>query len=227
MDFNELKELGLDESEIKVYIGCLSEGGLSVKDIAKKSGIIRTTAYGLLQGLQRKGLVSVIDKDGVLFFRAAPPQELLNILDQKRDRIASILPELQKLQALIPQSAKVEFFEGRNGVKVANNDIISKPNETVKIIANMQKWMQFSEGYTATYYRKKKEMNVTTKTLLADTAIERSYGANSKVKNTEFRFIKKLNITNSSLFIYHDKVSFVIYEDNDVTGCCNLFHDYF
>ncbi|MGV8151354.1 MAG: TrmB family transcriptional regulator [Candidatus Woesearchaeota archaeon] len=218
MQFEELKELGLDENEIKAYTACLQDGGATVKDIAKNSGIIRTTAYGILQSLQKKGLVSKIDKNGIVYFHAIPPTELLNILDQKREKVASIINDLERIKSIIPQSQKIDFFEGRSGVKIVNNDIISKPNETIKIISDMNKWLEFSEGYTSTYYRKKKEANVKTQTILEDTTKERERSKSSKVKNTQFRFQKNLNTDNCSIFIYHDKVSFVIYNGNEVGG---------
>jgi HTH-type transcriptional regulator, sugar sensing transcriptional regulator len=70
----ELKELGLDDNEIKVYLACLSESGASVKEISKGSGLIRTTVYGVLQSLIYKGLVSELDKEGIKVFRAASPR---------------------------------------------------------------------------------------------------------------------------------------------------------
>ena len=142
MEYEELKELGLDENEIKVYLGCLREGGTNVKEISLKSGLIRTTVYGVLQSLMKKGLVSEVDKEGIKFYRAASPSELLSILDQKRERINAIIPELERIQHAIPKMYDIEFFEGKNGVKVITNDIISVPNSVVKVMGAGKKWLK-------------------------------------------------------------------------------------
>ncbi len=214
----ELKELGLDENEIKVYVSCLNNNGISVKDISKKSGLIRTTVYGVLHSLINKGLVSTMKKDGVKLFIAASPKELLNILDQKREIISSILPKLNELSKTKGITQNVEFFEGANGVKTITNDIISVSNETVKILGAGKKWIEFSRPFSTVYYRKKKEANVKTKSIATDTKEERKILKDKIVKNSEFRFLKNVDLTKSATFIYHDKVSFVNYEKESPRG---------
>ena len=215
---NELKELGLNENEIKVYLSCLIDSGLNAKEISGKTNLIRTTIYGILDSLINKGLISSIDKGKVKFFQSASPKELLNILDQKRGKIASILPELEIYQKKILVKYKVEVFEGINGVKTVTNDIISKGNEIVKIIGIGQKWLQFSNIFTKIYYRKKKENNVWTETILADNLEERNFLKEKKFANSKIRFIKGVDFGNNVIYIYHDKVSFVVYDKDFPRG---------
>lgn len=213
----ELKELSLDDNAIKVYLACLSEGGASVNIISKQSGLIRTTIYGVLKSLSQKGLISSVKKEKILFFQSANPKELLNILDEKKAKISSILPQLNQLSKKSLQPQKVLFFEGKESVKTITNDILSKPREVIKLISVGQKWLEFSESFTSVYYRKKKETGVTTKTILDDNKEERLFAENKKVKNSEFRFLKNLNI-NGTCYIYHDKVSFVSYQEDNPRG---------
>ncbi|MCX6748619.1 MAG: hypothetical protein NT076_03360 [Candidatus Pacearchaeota archaeon] len=211
-NLDELRELGLEENEIKVYLACLSEGGVNVKEISKKSELIRTTVYGVLQSLKQKGLVSEIDKEGIKVFRAASPKELLSILEEKKEKISSIIPELEKIRNSIPSFYNLKFFEGRKGVKTITMDIISKPNEIVKIIGAGKKWVEFSESFSLVYYRKKKEMKVKTNTILSDIEEERKFVKSRIAKNSEFRFMKGIDVTDTATFIYQDKVAFVSYE---------------
>jgi sugar-specific transcriptional regulator TrmB len=213
-NLDELRELGLDENEIKVYLACLTEDGSNVLDISKKSGLIRTTVYGVLQSLLKKGLVSKVKKEGIKFFLASSPSELLNILDQKKEKINSIIPELEKIRNSISKTYNIESFEGRNGVKVITNDIISVPNQIVKVIGAGKKWVEFSETFSMIYYRKKKENNVKTKTILSDLPEEKEFIKNRDIKNSEFKFFKGIDVTKTATFIYHDKVAFVSYEEN-------------
>ena len=215
---NELKELGLNENEIKVYLSCLIEGGLNAKEISDKTSLIRTTTYGILNSLVNKGLISTIDKEKIRFFQSASPKELLNILEQKKGKIESIIPELEKYQKSVPIKYKVEVFEGVNGIKTVTNDIISKKNETVKIIGIGQKWLEFSDSFTKIYYRKKKENNVWTETILNDTLEERKFLKDKKYVNSKIKFLKDLNFGNSVVYIYHDKVSFVVYDKESPRG---------
>ena len=214
----ELRELDLDDNEIKVYLACLKGQGVNVKDISKQTSLIRTTVYGILKTLMQKGLVSTLDKEGVMIFRAAPPKELLNVIDQKRAKIESMIPLLEKYQNFIPVFSHVEFFEGQNGVKTITDDIISKPNEIVKVLSAGQKWLDFSNTFTSIYYRKKKEMNVHTKTLLANTSEERKFLSGKKFSNSDIRLIDDIDFNKTATYIYHDKVSFVVYDENEPRG---------
>ena len=214
----ELKELGLDDNEIKVYVSCPSERGVNVKDISVKTTLIRTTVYGVLQSLLSKGMVSKVQKEGVLFFSATNPQELISILDQKREKLILIIPELEKIKKSVPSIQKVDFYLGRNGVKSITNDILSIPKEHVNIIGAGKKWIDFSSSFSSVYYRKKKEANVTTSTILSDTPEERNFLKEKKYSNSNFKFLKKIDVTNSATFIYQDKVSFVSYEQGNERG---------
>jgi len=209
---NELKELGLNENEIKVYLACLRSQGLNAKQIAKSTELIRTTVYGVLDSLAQKGLVSTIDKEGIKVFHSSSPQELLNILEQKKERIKLIIPELEEYQQNSQVKYKAEVFEGINGIKTITNDIISKKDETVKILGIGQKWLEFSDIFTKVYYRKKKENKVWTKTILADTPEERNFLKEKKFINSRIRFIKGMDFNNTVIYIYQDKVSFVVYD---------------
>jgi sugar-specific transcriptional regulator TrmB len=208
----ELKELDLDENEIKVYLSCLNKDGSNVKEISKKSNLIRTSVYGILQNLTKKSLISAIKKEGITFFQSVPPKELINILEEKKQKIKAILPKLEELGKYQESTYNIEFFEGKEAVKRITNDIISMKNEIVKILGAGKKWFEFSEVFSIIYYRKKKEMNVKTKTILSDTKEEREFIKNKDIKNSEFKFIKDMDITKTAIFIYQDKVAFVSYE---------------
>jgi sugar-specific transcriptional regulator TrmB len=212
--FNELKELGLDDHEIQVYLACLSHGCLNVKNIAKKTGIIRTTVYGIADALVKKGIMSETITGKEKVFRAVPPREFLNILEGKKAKIEGIINDLEKIGKTIPLFHKVEFFEGRNGVKTITNDLLSAPNQVVKVVGAGKRWITFSESFATVYYRKKKEQQVKTETILSDTPEERRFIKRSVVSNSEFRFLPGIDVTHVATFIYQNKVSFVSYDEN-------------
>jgi hypothetical protein len=56
------------------------------------------------------------------------------------------------------------------------------------------------------------EANV--KTILSDLPEEKEFIKNCDVKNSDFRFVKDIDVSKTATFIYQDKVAFVSYEDN-------------
>ncbi len=213
---NELKELGLDDHEVRVYLACLALGRAKVNDISKKAELIRTTTYGILRSLQEKGLVSTITVEGIIFFQAATPKQLIELLEEKKEKITAILPKLEALRSVVPVAHKIELFEGLNGVKTVLNDLVAIPNQDVLLIGAGKKWMEFSNSYRAMYYRKKKENNIHVKAIISDTPEERT-ATGGKTVNTQTRFIKNLEAS-GSLCIYNDKLAFVDYEEGNLRG---------
>ena len=57
MDTKILKEAGLTEGEIKVYLGLLELGLSTTGPIIEKSRIARSIIYQILEKLMQKGLV--------------------------------------------------------------------------------------------------------------------------------------------------------------------------
>ncbi len=211
----ELKEIGLEDNEIKVYLSCLSLGSAKVNEISKKSRLIRTTTYGILKSLIEKGLVSTVLKDNVSYFQATSPKQIIEMLDEKKKKIISVLPRLEKMQETISSNHKVQLFEGKEGLKTIFNDYISKPNQTVKIVGCMSKWIDFFGIWTDIYYRKKKERRI--KVLTLQDEKERVYSKDKRIANSEFRYLKNLDI-DSECFIYQDKIAFVSFEEENLKG---------
>ena len=82
-----LKQLGLQEKEIKVYLVILKLGSLPAQMIASETDIKRTTVYLVLEKLKKIGLVGeIIEKNKKLFF-AEKPEKLLKIARQKKKEI--------------------------------------------------------------------------------------------------------------------------------------------
>ncbi len=75
-----LDELGLHEKRGKGYLACLELGTAAVHEIAKKAEIKRTTAYEILEGLLKEGLVSTTAKGRTRIYVAERPAKLLRNL---------------------------------------------------------------------------------------------------------------------------------------------------
>ena len=63
MDTTSLREAGLTDGEIKVYLALLELGAATTGPIIEKSGIARSIIYQILDKLMQKGLVSMVMKD--------------------------------------------------------------------------------------------------------------------------------------------------------------------
>ena len=156
---NELKELNLDENEIKVFLACLKLGTTKVNDISREAELIRTTTYGVLKSLKEKGFISTIIKDNITHFQAIEPKLLVDLLEEKKERIASVIPKLEGIANIASPFPKVDFFEGENGIKTIFSDLLKYKNQEVKHIGVVSPWMERARMFTIIYYRKKKNVS--------------------------------------------------------------------
>jgi sugar-specific transcriptional regulator TrmB len=213
----ELKELNLEDNEIKVYLACLNLGSSKVHEISKKAELIRTTTYGILKSLIEKGLVSTTIKNNITYFQAAPPKKLIEILDEKKKKIQQIIPKLNSFQKVNYSKTKTEFFEGKEGLKTVISDILKYPDSEVKIIGPGLKWMNFSETYVQIWYRKKKEKKIFAKVIIPDNKENRDMKTNSNVANSKFKFLNSLD-ERAGIYIYGDKIALVKLNEEDYKG---------
>ena len=119
-----LKELGLSEKEIQLYLVLLSSGVQTIKQIADAAGMNRTTAYRFLEALKHRGLVEwVVGPRGTLV-QAAPPDALLVYLHEQEHTFAGLeaalpmtIADLALLKSKKKFSTQVRYFEGQLGIK--------------------------------------------------------------------------------------------------------------
>ncbi|PIN86839.1 hypothetical protein COV19_02435 [Candidatus Woesearchaeota archaeon CG10_big_fil_rev_8_21_14_0_10_44_13] len=132
MDISTLKEAGLTEGEIKVYLALLELGSSTTGPIVEKSRIARSIIYQILEKLMQKGLVSVITKEKTKYFQAAEPNKILDYIDEREERlqenkemIEKLLPELELKQKMAVKSATNMYF-GYKGIRTAHEHLYLK-----------------------------------------------------------------------------------------------------
>ena len=87
----ELRQLGVKEKEVSVYLAAFEVGFTSVQNSAKHAGLSRPTVYEIIKGLIEKGLMREVKRKGAVqgertYFAAESPDALLGLLRvQKRE----------------------------------------------------------------------------------------------------------------------------------------------
>jgi|CXWL01.1.fsa_nt_gi predicted transcriptional regulator len=121
---NVLQQLGFSEKESSLYLANLEHGLLTAGQLAKKTGINRSTSYHLLYNLQQKNLVKTVFVNGLQLFKAEPPQTLLEELEeqeitlqQKKQLIQQTLPAFQDLHTDSTSEEGIVFYSGKEAVE--------------------------------------------------------------------------------------------------------------
>lgn len=127
-----LKQLGLSEKEIKVYLALLKNGPTSVRSLASLSEINRGTTYDILKSLKDLGLVSYYHKATKQFFAAEDPIALNRAVEQKvekmedvKEKLNEVIPELKSLFERSGDKPVVKYYEDLSGVKTILEDVLN------------------------------------------------------------------------------------------------------
>ena len=126
-----LSQLGLNEEEISIYLSLLEYGGDTAGNISKKTGLKRSTLYGVLQKMTGKGVIKRTLKHGVRYFSAEKPETLytqfskkIGGLQQAQNDFHNLLPQLNQLSKDKSFKPQIEIFDGINAVKNIMQDVL-------------------------------------------------------------------------------------------------------
>ena len=124
-----LTKIGLSRSESIIYLSLIKLGDITVKEISKDTGFHRTNIYDILEQLKEKGLVSFSKKGKVLYYKSTNPQNLYNLLEEKKEILNDLMPDLEKLNSLNKEKINVSVFKGKEGMKAVFNDMREEQKE--------------------------------------------------------------------------------------------------
>lgn len=128
-----LKDIGLSDKEAAVYLALLSFDKALIADISEKAGVKRPTTYVVLESLAKKGLVSEVNEGKKTYYMAEPPEKLelfverqIHLLEENKKSLDIIVPQLKGMRREEGEKPLVQFYEGKEGVLSAHNDIYAK-----------------------------------------------------------------------------------------------------
>ena len=132
-------KLDLSKNESKIYETLLLEGESPVAEIALKAKINRRNVYDSLNRLIEKGLVFEILQKGENRYKPVDPKKLMELLKEKEDQLAAILPDLEELYNTKPHEEDVYIYRGVEGWKNFMRDIL-RIGQDVCVIGGKGGW---------------------------------------------------------------------------------------
>ena len=203
-----LMDFGLSEFEALVYLAALSLGPTTVNDIAKHSGVKRTTVYPVIEGLKRKGIMNVEIKGLKKSYVAESPDKLEGIIEQKKERLKSMIPELSAIQSLKSNESFIKYYEGVAGVKTVYDSILDglKSGDEYLIISDMERFLKMDREYFTDFIEKRAKLNLKVKTIIHDTDDAQYYKKIERNTNQEIKILDKSADFTANLVILPNKV---------------------
>ncbi|HCW32623.1 MAG: transcriptional regulator TrmB [Candidatus Peregrinibacteria bacterium GW2011_GWE2_39_6] len=132
-------EIGLSPNEAKIYETMLGEREISAGEVALRAKIHRRNVYDAVNRLIEKGLVFQIFQKGETLYKPVDPAKLMELVDEKRQKLDGIMPRLEAIYKSQPQHEAAFIYKGVEGFKNYLRDILSV-NEEVCFIGAKGAW---------------------------------------------------------------------------------------
>jgi len=207
-----LKNFGLNDKEIAVYLALVELGPSPVRMLATKSKVNRGTTYDTLKALQKQGLVSFYDTKTHQYFVAEPPEKLISALNDREREIKTVkaqieesLPELKSIFEKEGGRPVVKLYEGHKGIKFILEDVLT----TTKLAPHKLYYAYSSSDVKSELYKDYPQFNKDRlKAKVSNHVI--SIGKGGKLVGLDQR--KWMNAEQGSptyILIYHGKVAMI------------------
>ena len=212
METKLLKNIGLTDSEIKVYLALLELGSTSKGPIVDKSRVASSKIYELLEKLIQKGLVSCVIRSKVKYFEAAPPTRILDYIREKEDKLRQqgeklqeLIPALEMKRSMAGIGSETQVFKGMKGAKTSFNDILEELNKGDEYyVLGISKFTPHFERFVVNFHRKRARLGIKCRVIVNELA--KDIGKKlEKIKLTKIRYLQKELFTPVVFIIYKDK----------------------
>lgn len=204
----ELKELGLTDNEIKVYLSLLSNGILNPTKLAEKTGLHRSYIYDTLERLIEKGIINTVLVDNKKHYQPIDPKSLRETFELKLKNFDSILPQLSSFFKSSKSETNVQLHRGKRVYKTLIKDVLAniKKNDIIYILgADETKLEAIEPIYLEQYLNTIKSKKIKEKIIIAK--------GNKKFprSNLEYKDIDPKNLDETTVVIYQSKVNIFIW----------------
>lgn len=218
MNTKVLKEIGLTETEIKIYLALLSLGATSAGRIVEETGIYRKNLYDALNKLIEKGLVTYVIENKMKVFQAKNPENLEKYLDEKKAKIEEQKQEVQKtiseLNSLFgkaPAEIESEIYRGTEGIKTILKECLNyKEVLFIGATGDVENRLPY---FWPQYNKIREKLKCTWKLLLVHEAKSKPI---TKSQYYEYKILPEILSGLNVIYIYGDYVANVIWLEKPI-----------
>jgi len=216
MENKILKEAGLTKNEIIVYKALLQLGSTTAGPLTKKSKVHRSRVYEALNRLIDKGLVSYKIKANRKYFEAQNPEALVDFIEEKKQKVKSIVPELKAMQLITAEKQEANVFEGYKGLKSVFDNALNQYKKGDEILVfgarsgqdiSPKTWNAFFKNFNKRRIKKGIKYKIIFNEDLRKSEIVKEF---QKSRLTEVRFIAQRTL--AGINIHGDNVAIIVWK---------------
>lgn len=217
------KNLGANNKETETFLKLLELGAQPVSVVARHIGIPRPTMYLILENLKKLNLVDEFEHGGIKYFKCIPVKEIGDVLELKKikiretsDLLEKNIADLEKLENRLSITPKVKFFEGKDEVTKAYENILKE--KTFMAIFNPEVVKKTMPVYLTKVAETIKKNALQVRELVTDCKESKNYIKKYNSKNHQIKCLPKNMIFHSDTIICEDKIYMIAYGESEVSA---------
>lgn len=221
-----IQSLGLTEQQTLVYLAALELGEGNMQQLARKSGIKRTSIYNFIEELKGRGFIIEIKKKKRRVYSGVDPKQLLEVQRLRMQELEEIMPELLAIQNKSQTKPRVSFYEGIENVLAVYDDQL-KDKKPILAFEDMEYMkMAMPEGFYNNWPTERARRNISFSSITRDSQAAREYTKKNikllrktKLISTEKPWKTEINIYGDKVALFRfreDHAMAVLIEDHDI-----------
>ena len=210
-----LQKFGLTHREALLYLATLELGSAPVQKIAEKSGLVRSTAYEVLERLRSKGLVSTFLKKKIRYFSAEDPNQIVHFAQSRVAALKEALPELNALVGKNRRRPTVRFYEGKEEMALIFVEILAEADELLGYSSADDLFKEMGEVHKE-FLKERIAKKIPLRIILRDTPFgrERQHQGNTELRNV--RLMNAQPAFHGQTYIWKNKIAQLSFKDDFV-----------
>ncbi len=209
----QLIKLGFSEGEARVYTATLELGETSVARIAEKTKIERTTVYGFIESLKKRGYLTLSMKGKKIAYSANNPKRLKSEQEEKNKLIESVLPELLSITNAIDKKPTVRYFDTKEGIFDIYRETLDCPNVPMRgWLSNP--WYDAEKFWTEYYLPTRIEKKIPFYGIVPETEEMSSFIKDDQASLRQTRMVKGNPITADIMLYGQRSIAIMSFEES-------------
>lgn len=213
MNYEDLKIIGLSDNEAKIYLAILELGEAIASRISQKSQVKRTTIYLSLRTLKDRGLIGQAKKFGQMRYFAEDPKRLTKLMNEKKEKLDKLMPEILSIVKMVDQKPSVRYFEGRKAAKQVYDSVLEQKN--IELLSLQPSKLSENEFYKE-FNEKRLAKKVMLKTIASEPELKTDSSQKERKKLQQTKpFPHDLCLGETEIILYgKNKIGIIVMSEN-------------
>ncbi len=206
-----LLSYGFDEKETKIYLAGLELGSATVLELARRTGLARTTIYPIVEALRHRGFFRLRKEKGHTHYVAEPPGTFLRRLEEREQTFRAILPSLEALHGTAGDAVGVTMYEGSDGFRQFWQKLFQSGVKDYCLLTSAVGMREYvHEEYLVKHViATRMKLGIKSRQLLPENATTRKVVATDAQQLRESRYLPADVTLPATLLIFGNEVAFV------------------